>query len=404
VSEESVQRSTPCPANPGFGAETNRRRDRALAALYGGLLGAWWALCAIGFSYGTQRTWGIVPLDSHAGYQLFPLDRFVINVAQAYGFSFIGSLTSAALFLILLGLLGGFAVSAIGQLLRIDPQRLSRRALLDASGQLKNAMPWLALPLLLFLGLSLVYPYHQPAWLLPFAWLTGIMLVGVAPFLVLNRALLTNPDSRRWRISWPGWGPLLTATAVWTLFAAADLLAQLPPVVGGISAWLLVQPIRWILGAASSALLNAAWIDRQNLPGLWTWRKTALTRRTLGSFIALDVRLGIVWLWLLPLLVGISISQAYVFPQIVQLVEQQGGATPIMIRWLQVWGRNPLIPLLALAPLLAFMGGRLYVLLIPDRLGPDSEGSATWRSTTDRFSGHHGANTEVQTINAREQR
>ena len=184
-------RSGPAPPTAAV-----RSRRRAIAALYGGALGLWWSLCILGFSHGAQRAWGLLALDADADFQLFPMDRVAVKFAQRIGLRFIDSLSSATLLLVLLGLVGGYVVSAIGQQLRIDPQRLSRRALLDARSQIGSLSAWMGPVVLLSLALSFIYVDRQPAWLSSGSWVAGLLLAAFSPFLVLNRSMLAESGIR----------------------------------------------------------------------------------------------------------------------------------------------------------------------------------------------------------------
>ncbi|HMM67663.1 MAG TPA: hypothetical protein PKC03_12055 [Dokdonella sp.] len=331
--------------------------------MHGGLLATWWIFCAWCLSLGAQRAWGLVPLDADAGYQLFPIDRIVVGAAQALGLACIGSISSAALSLLLLGLVGGYTCSAIGQLLRIDQHRLSRRALLDTTRQIGNALAWMAPVAMLLLVMALLYSDGQPAWLTPAMWAIGLLLVLLAPFLVLDHALLSGPGSRRWHVGWPGWGALGTAIAALIAYVAIDLVTQLAFLSGGITAQILLSPLRWILDAAFWALFCAAWVDRRSIRDLWTQRGVVLTGSRLGSFIALDIRLGVLVLWLMPVAYGILLNLVFVLPQIIHMIEQDGSDIPLSIKWLLTWRGNLFIPVFALSPLIVFAHGRLYVLL-----------------------------------------
>ncbi len=348
-------------------------RNWAVAALHGGVLGAWWFLCLLGFSHGARRAWGLVTLDAGAGYQLFPIDRIAVEIANSFGLSFIGSLNSLGLFLLLLGLLSGYMVAAAGQSMRLDPQRLSRRAILNAPCQIGNTLAWMGPFVLFYLASTFIYMDRQPSWLLPACLMTGLLLVALTPFLVLNRATLKDARRSRWRVTWPGWSVLGTAAAVWIVFAAFDGLAQLAFIPGGYVAWIILLPFRWLVDAASSAIFCATWIDRQGMRELWRRRRSVFGCSRLGPFLALKIRLAVLWLWILPLILGLLFNLLYIFPQIVRLAEENGETLPLWFRWILAWREDLLFPLLVLGPLMLFVNGRLHVLLTPSE--PDDSGT-----------------------------
>jgi hypothetical protein len=336
-------------------------RRRAVAALHGALLGAWWGLVFLLLVRATDRGWWLLPYERVQLDRVFGYEHLMLPViAHKLGFEFPG-LDMLVLLLIATGALVGFLCSIIGQWLRIDPEMESRRALVDVARSTKF--------LALFLGLPLALAFAASAWSKGF-WIACFLFGMLSPFLVSNRGWLA------WikvasvpRLRWPGWRVVLGAvvfTLACILFdAIVEGLGKLLGPLGSFLAFVLTLP----LDAAMVLFAGAIWIDRfPRLQSVWAQRGRLLAWKPVAAFLALQVRMTVPFAWLFPVLIGAGLLSVFVLPQLEELLREQGRSMPGYLYATSRLTREWFWWLLVALPALGAVYGRLYIRLFPRSL------------------------------------
>jgi hypothetical protein len=351
------------------GSSDTPGRRRANSSIHGGLLGIWWASGVIIAIWGEQLLWRLA--DAYVALPPFVGAAAISRLSEQIGVSLFAFMSMAILAFAAIGAAGGCALTLLGQHLRPDPQQTSQRALIDALGQWRPTLLWAMPVLLVFLIVLFVDTDDRSS--TARLWLYGSVraLVLLSPFLVFNRVVLECPSrSRLWLPKWPGWRIVAAGSSIAVIEALIEFALNLVPSASSPAFSVLTEPVSWIVSAFASAMLCAAWIDREGFRGfLYPWRN-GHSWRVVGPFLALSIRLGIVMLWLLPLVLVPSVLLIFIVPSVASVLEANGEALPCALRWNRIWAENCLVVLSALGTMITFETGRTYVLAspsVPDR-------------------------------------
>ena len=336
-------------------------RRRALAALHGALLGAWWGLAFLLLVRATDRAWWLLPYDRVQLDRVFGYEHLMLPVlARKLGIEFPG-LDILVLLLVAMGAVVGFLCAALGQWLRIDPEMESRHALVDVARSTRF--------LALFLGLPLVLAIAASVWSKGF-WIPCFVFGMLSPFLVSNR------DWLEWtrvapvpRPRWPGWrvvlGALVFTLACMLLDAVVEGVGKLLGPLASFLSFVLTLP----LDAAMLLFASAIWIDRfASLRSVWAQRARLLAWKPFAAFLALQVRIAVPFAWLFPLLIGASLLSVWVLPQLEQLLREQGRSMPGYLYTTSRLAREWFWWIMVALPALGAVYGRLYIRLFPRSL------------------------------------
>jgi hypothetical protein len=334
---------------------------RMKSAIHGGMLGVWWALSIIAASWGERLLWRIAA--AHVTQPPIVGTEAISRASAHFGLSQFALVAMGIFVFAAIGAATGWALAMLGQRLRLDPQQSSRRALLDALGQWRSILLWAMPVLLVFLIVLFVDSGDRsaPARLALFG--SVVVLVLLSPFLVFNRAILAEPSaSRIWIPRWPGWcvvaaGSLIVVAEIFIGFSLDIFSMATSPVFR-----IITEPTSWVVGAFASAMLCATWIDREGFRGFrYPWLN-GHPWRVAGPFLALTIRLGIVMMWLAPLLLVPWFLALYIAPSAASVLEDHGETLPHALSWIRIWAEDGLLALCALGTLITFATGRTHVL------------------------------------------
>lgn len=364
-SVEVVVRDT-CTAQPPSVAVLQRRRLQS--AWLGGSLGAWWAVCLIGAAFAERALWRIVPgeIGQSGGVGILAFTRFAgeCNLAP------ISLLVEGGVLVVGSGALVGYLVTAIGQGLRLDPDRHSRRALWDALAQWRSPLLWTS-PFLIAIAITVWRESGGGSldFVAPIVAIVATFAVPMlAPFLVYDRRVLEAPSPRRlWVPRWPGWRVVLAGLAIALLDPALATILEIAGTAAPVAGQALIVALSTIIDVALATLLCIAWIDREGFRAFvlpWT---SSSVRSAFGPQFALCVRVAYLGLCLLPLLILPFVFAIFVLPQVENALQNVGMASPShfrLARAVRLEVTNPIVAVTALmvAPLLAFATARTYVL------------------------------------------
>jgi hypothetical protein len=337
-------------------------RRRALAALHGALLAAWWAAWAYATVFAAEHGWWQLELTPRQSQLLFPLEPALVHALAAVGLTWFDSLARMSLVLIGLGAALGFAMAGVGQLLRADQHRLAWRAIVDTVRQPRQWLTWLGLPFAVVVALLSASNRIGHAFdaLLAFA----VAWTVAAPFFVLDRLKLmpTSPSRAPLAPRWPGMLPLLWAVAAWLIGAGLRLGSNY--VVDAIPL------LRWPLGALdefagvlAGIYFLLAWLD--GVDAVRAPHRLLLSWPSLSAFAVLELRLAVISAWFVAPLLALFVSQIYIWPQLEEFGELHGAlllATRVGRFLMEYWWLAS-IPILL--PLSLAVSGRVYVALFP---------------------------------------
>jgi hypothetical protein len=336
-------------------------RRRANSALYGCLLGIWLAACIIVATWCEQLLWRIAA--AHVAQPPLVGSVAISKISQQFGLSREAFLAVGLFAFATIGAATGCVLAMLGQRLRMDPHRCSRRALFDAIGQWRSALLW-AMPVLLVVLIVMSFDIDRGS---PHVRLglyaTELTLALLSPFLVFNRAVLEYPSSSRlWHPEWPGWRIVTAGALIGIIEMLFGFALDVFSMVTSPFFKALTEPAAWLVGGFASAMVCAAWIDREGFRGLlYPWR-AGRPWRIVGPFLALTIRLGIVMLWLAPLILIPAFLLIFIVPSIASALEGNGEMLPRALRWLQMWGQDGLMVLFAFGTMVTFATGRTHVL------------------------------------------
>jgi hypothetical protein len=336
-------------------------RRRADSALYGALLGVWWAMCIIIAGWCEQLLWKLAV--AHIAHPPLAGTMAISKASQHFGLSRSAFLAIGVFAFAISGAASGYIVAILGQRLHVDPHQHSRRALFDAIRQWRPTLLW-AMPVLLIFVIVLFIEIDHDS---PRTSLTLNLAVGalflLSPFLIFNRDVLESPSSSRlWLPQWPGWRIVAAGSLIAVAEALIGFALDLVPLATSPAFRLLTEPAVSIIGAFASAMLCAAWIDREGFRGLLYPLRTGHPWRVAGPFLALTIRAGSVMLWLAPLVLVPWLLTIYIVPSVASVLEDHGERLPHALSWIRIWAADGLLVLCALGTMIVFATGRTHVL------------------------------------------
>ena len=338
--------------------EPHAPRHRLRATLHGGLIGGWWGLCVVLLVRGADRAFWLTSLEPARLERAFGFESTLLPVlAGRAGLPFVPSLASIVLACFGVGLLAGYLVSACWDALRIDPQRRSRAAIGDVLRNGRVLALLVGAPVTATVVMGVLAPEFLPIPALIF-WLG-------APFFVLDRATLSEPmPTLLSGLAWPGSFPFATAIGIYLLAAAAGAATEFLGGLGGIAGRMVGEVASFGVDVIAACLFCAAWIDGIAWRELWRPDRPWWRRETMLAFLALDLRLVVVALWVLPPILCVAVSSIWFFPQIQSFLESEGHSLPAWIGILSHSTTEAYIFPLLFMPLVLAMQGRLYVTVV----------------------------------------
>lgn len=339
---------------------TTRRTARS--GLHGALLAAWWGLWFFLLVRSSDRGWWLTDLSPSQLDEVFGFETILSKLAETYfGVAFVPSMEGLFMALIIVGALAGAWASMLMRHLRIDPERRSWQAMKDVLGDGRSLRILVALPLALCLLAGIGFGVVV-------AWMVAVVIALASPVLLLDRSSLSAPrlfDGGVLRWSWPGaWGALAAAGVL----LADGLFDEVVDVSGkflGWGWWLAGQIVSEATGIVAAILASAAWIDRMSWSRLKQSWRVLFRRDALATFLALDLRMLVIALWVAPPMMAWMVSSIWIVPSLQTVLEQEGKRLPEW--WLQSRALASHGPVLAylLAPALVAISGRLYVRAFP---------------------------------------
>jgi hypothetical protein len=337
-------------------------RHCARSSLIGAALGGWFALWAWITVHGAQWGWGIVELSEAQGKQYFPLEEYLSRVLAPAGLAMLGKLSSLSWILLFAGAALGLVIALLGQQLRIDPERSSRRAILDVLARPGAVLAW-TLPCLCpaLAGLAV----RDWDWLMFLPW--PIALVTL--LFMANRGALEGSAPRVFRFWQPGLRGLAAFAVVLACGIAIGILLEGLEHIGGTTGTVAAEIIDYPKSLVFGLLALAIWFDGMGLAQLRSSWRRILDRRALGAFVALDVRVAAIALVLAAPFLAASVTLIFVLPQLEELASRHGAVElPVYWHWIRQLTQNwwfTIAP--ALVPVCTAISGRLYVLCFPAR-------------------------------------
>lgn len=239
------------------------------------------------------------------------------------------------------------------------------RALQSILWPLRSASFWLSCVAWTTVGIAFAVLLHDRGSIVVIAISSALLLSIAIPFFCLNPCTLDAPSpSHWWKPYWPGWKALLTALALWIVYAATSFALELAIDINPI-AWVsvLLSLLDELLSACILVLAVAIWLNR----GHWQAVRVDI-RRLLGSgFIAEYVWQALAIALLLavmafPVLIA-AVNVIFVIPQYEYWAEANNLELPLGVRAQSVIARgHELFPYVLIVPFGLYFGlvqGRL---------------------------------------------
>jgi hypothetical protein len=344
---------------------TDGRPVRLGAAQVGTLLGIWWGLCVAVVLVFSWAGWWLVPPD----YTIARLLHAVAEKRWGWTPGIAGLVGAFAAALVLAGALLGGLVGLLARWLRIDPTLASADAL-TWTWKATRRHAWI----LLVPPLVLVWLERHDLGALGWGLLIGILPI---PFFVNDRALLAG-NAGQWRMRWR-WPGVLALVGLFCLllvdWASEGLLLETFRYAAASPAfhpsWLLM-PVTYVacllISCGSRAAADGLWVDGvHDAAGVRRTLRKALAREWIGAYLALDFRVGALFMAIAPLLLLPAVLAIYELPQVETQLAQSGRELPETFRVLRhLLAVDAILLLLPLTLPAVLVYRRLWVVLDRD--------------------------------------